>query len=83
MIAVFCRYSPYKFPVMGLELSKENFQAALSYMRTEQTWMSVRPVRRKYTLAHIDYNAHTVRVGVIRRMTMVAVDRSWFIQHQA
>ena len=56
---------------MGLELSKENFQAALSYMRTERTWMSVRPVERKYTLAHIDDNAHTVRVGVIRRMTMV------------
>ena len=52
-------------------------------MRTEQTWTSVRHVRRKYTLAHIDYNEHTVRVGVIRRMTMVAVDRSWFIQHQA
>ena len=68
---------------MGLELSKENFQAALSYMRTERTWMSVRPVRRKYTLAHIDYNAHTVRVGVIRRSAMVVVDRSWFIQRQA
>ena len=68
---------------MGLELSKENFQAALSYIRTERTWMSVRPVERKYTLAHIDYNAHTVRVGVIGRMAMVAVDRSWSIQHQA
>ena len=52
-------------------------------MRTERTWMSVRPVERKYTLAHIDYNAHTVRVGVIGRMAMVVVDRSWFIQHQA
>ena len=68
---------------MGLELSKENFQAALSYMRTERTWMSVRPVERKYTLAHIDYNAHTVRVGVIGRSAMVVVDRSWFIQRQA
>ena len=68
---------------MGLELSKENFQAALSYMRTERTWMSVRPVEGKYTLARIDYNAHTVRVGVIGRMAMVVVDRSWFIQRQA
>ena len=68
---------------MGLKLSKENFQATLSYMRTERTWMSVRPVERKYTLAHIDYNAHTVRVGVIGRMAMVVVDRSWFIQRQA